>query len=116
MNNEIQVFRNAEINAAIRTVMRGGEPWFVAVDVCRTLRPPYRSGLRMNPSDLHQSRCRRPDLEAKLDEIQRIHGAALAARVPVDTAPPVELPKRVRAKDVEVTKRQPRPAFGKPRK
>ena len=70
----------------------------------------------MNPSDLQHSSYRRPDLEAKLDEIQRIHGAALAARVPVDTAPPVALPKRIRAKDVEGPKRHPRPAFGKPRK
>lgn len=37
MSNEIQVFRNPKINAAIRTVMRDGEPWFVAVDACRVL-------------------------------------------------------------------------------
>lgn len=37
MSNEIQVFRNHEINAAIRTIIRDGEPWFVSVDVCTAL-------------------------------------------------------------------------------
>lgn len=70
----------------------------------------------MNIADLQHSSYRRPDLEAKLEEIQRRHGAALAVRIPVDTAPPVELPKRVRAKDVEGADRHPRLAFGRPRK
>lgn len=34
--NEIQVFQNEEFGE-VRTVMREGEPWFVAADVCRVL-------------------------------------------------------------------------------
>ena len=34
--NEITVFQNEEFGD-IRTVMLEGEPWFVAVDVCRAL-------------------------------------------------------------------------------
>jgi len=34
--NEIQVFTNEQFGN-IRTVMQSGEPWFVAVDVCRAL-------------------------------------------------------------------------------
>lgn len=34
--NEIQVFSNEKFGQ-VRTVMQGGEPWFVAADVCRAL-------------------------------------------------------------------------------
>ena len=36
MENQLQIFENPEFGA-VRTVMRDGEPWFVAADVCRTL-------------------------------------------------------------------------------
>lgn len=36
MTNEIQVFSNEKFGQ-VRTVMRGGEPWFVAADVCKAL-------------------------------------------------------------------------------
>lgn len=36
MSNEIQVFSNEKFGQ-VRTVMQGGEPWFVAADVCRAL-------------------------------------------------------------------------------
>ncbi len=34
--NEIQVFSNEKFGQ-VRTIMQGGEPWFVAADVCRAL-------------------------------------------------------------------------------
>lgn len=34
--NEMQVFESKEFGS-IRTIMQDGEPWFVAVDVCRAL-------------------------------------------------------------------------------
>lgn len=34
--NELQVFKN-DLFGEVRTVMKGGEPWFVAADVCRVL-------------------------------------------------------------------------------
>ncbi len=34
--NELQVFKN-DLFGEVRTVMQGGEPWFVAADVCRVL-------------------------------------------------------------------------------
>ena len=34
--NEMQVFQNDEFGE-VRAVMRDGEPWFVAADVCRVL-------------------------------------------------------------------------------
>ena len=37
MNNEIQVFDNAKLNAHIRIVQIDGEPWFVAKDICQVL-------------------------------------------------------------------------------
>lgn len=36
MENRIQVFKNQEFGE-LRTVMKDGEPWFVAVDVCKIL-------------------------------------------------------------------------------
>ena len=36
MENNIQVFQNQEFGE-LRTVVRGGEPWFVTVDVCKAL-------------------------------------------------------------------------------
>lgn len=36
MNNEIQIFNNAEFGD-VRTIMQNGEPWFVTSDVCRAL-------------------------------------------------------------------------------
>lgn len=37
MDNEIQIFDNAKLNAHIRIVQIDGEPWFVAKDVCAIL-------------------------------------------------------------------------------
>lgn len=36
MSNEMQVFNNDQFGK-IRAITRDGEPWFVAVDVCRAL-------------------------------------------------------------------------------
>ena len=36
MNNGMQVFENSDFGK-VRVVERDGEPWFVAVDVCRAL-------------------------------------------------------------------------------
>lgn len=36
MNNELTVFTSEEFGS-VRTVVRNGEPWFVAVDVCKAL-------------------------------------------------------------------------------
>ena len=36
MNNEIQVFENAEFGQ-VRTISIDGEPWFIASDVCNAL-------------------------------------------------------------------------------
>lgn len=35
-DNKMQVFNNDEFGS-VRTVIKDGEPWFVAVDVCRAL-------------------------------------------------------------------------------
>lgn len=37
MENQLQVFTNEEINANVRVVIKDGEPWFVAKDVCKSL-------------------------------------------------------------------------------
>lgn len=34
--NEIKVFENKQFGS-VRTILRDGEPWFVAADVCRAL-------------------------------------------------------------------------------
>ena len=34
--NELQIFQNPQFGE-IRTILRNGEPWFVAADVCRAL-------------------------------------------------------------------------------
>ena len=34
--NELKIFENSQFGQ-IRTVMKEGEPWFVAADVCRAL-------------------------------------------------------------------------------
>ena len=34
--NEITVFQNDQFGS-VRTIIRNGEPWFVAADVCRAL-------------------------------------------------------------------------------
>ena len=36
MNNELTVFTSEEFGS-VRTVVRNGEPWFVAADVCKAL-------------------------------------------------------------------------------
>ena len=36
MANEVQIFESAEFGK-VRTIVKDGEPWFVAVDVCDSL-------------------------------------------------------------------------------
>ena len=36
MENEIKIFKNQEFGQ-LRTIVKGGEPWFVAADVCKAL-------------------------------------------------------------------------------
>jgi anti-repressor protein len=36
MDNQLQVFQNQEFGE-LRTIVKEGEPWFVAIDVCKTL-------------------------------------------------------------------------------
>ena len=36
MKNQIQLFKNEQFGE-VRTVLQDGEPWFVAVDICKAL-------------------------------------------------------------------------------
>lgn len=36
MENQIQLFKNEQFGE-VRTVLQDGEPWFVAVDICKAL-------------------------------------------------------------------------------
>ena len=36
MENQIQLFKNEQFGE-VRTVLQNGEPWFVAIDVCKAL-------------------------------------------------------------------------------
>ena len=65
-NNEITVFQNDQFGS-VRTIIRDGEPWFVAADVCRAL----------ELGDTHKAVERLDDDEKGRSCHRRSHGLSL---------------------------------------
>lgn len=95
MNNGMQVFENSDFGK-VRVVERDGEPWFVAVDVCRALglEQVSRALDRLDEDERGLLKVTHPQSPSKTQEVNGVNEPGLYHLVLCSTKPEAKIFKR----------------------
>ena len=95
MNNGMQVFENSDFGK-VRVVERDGEPWFVAVDVCRALglEQVSRALDRLDEDERGLLKVTHPQSPSKTQEVNGVNEPGLYHLVLCSTKPEAKAFKR----------------------